>query len=645
MNGLLLASEPQSKDIKFDPKKVLDIGDDTTDETGQFFENLMDEILSDIPDTDKKSFFLSKILNLPENIGKNEEIRSLFTNEPLFTDHQIEHVCVETLVEIASFLKNTPQQSYNISTESDSLKTALLDTEVQKSFKNAKIISDLLKIAEKNGIKVKNFEFFKEDLALDTHSKQMVQKVNSEEIFKLMENRADKKIEPKIVHDSQTTSKRETAPEKPKNLLKDILTTARQEIKPSHHIDNAFPGEIKSKPNTSLQTDNDNNEKKPHTYQAKIEKKIRTKIVNSSSKEIQTQSDQTKILQTDKNTLHATTANNSKSQHPKENIAQKVSQTNDFTSLTKEQNRLDEQLEKEQKIVLQHSNNKQQKSIKNQIEKESFAKAYQLDEVIKQTKKQTDNTEQNLSKKLKEPEKEISAKSPLLSQPDEPLQQVKNQPAKMEQTTALKAEQLQQITKASTQTKSKQHIDISASNVAEKPHEHEKIKPLQKSDPQTQTALNQDASHDDSIAVSHETKPHQTSSIKSDHNDIKKTFNTFAQEFKEKVESYKPPLMKIKMQLSPEKLGDVDVTLINRGNNLHVNINSSPSTIALFAQNQAEFKNSLINMGFTGLQMNFGENRDNQRGQQHKNENKQSRPDTEEANEIDGFEMTVPQYI
>jgi deoxyribodipyrimidine photolyase len=179
----------------------------------------------------------------------------------------------------------------------------------------------------------------------------------------------------------------------------------------------------------------------------------------------------------------------------------------------------------------------------------------------------------------------------------------------------------------------------------EESQENEKVKPLQKSDQQTQTALKADESQEEAITVSHETKSHQTTSIKNEHNDIKKTFNTFAQEFKEKVESYKPPLMKIKMQLSPEKLGDVDITLINRGNNLHVNINSSPSTIALFAQNQTEFKNSLVNMGFTGLQMNFGENRDNQRGQQHKNENKQSRPDTEEANEIDGFEMTVPQYI
>jgi len=74
--------------------------------------------------------------------------------------------------------------------------------------------------------------------------------------------------------------------------------------------------------------------------------------------------------------------------------------------------------------------------------------------------------------------------------------------------------------------------------------------------------------------------------------------------------------MKIKMQLSPKNLGDVDVTLINRGNNLHVNINSTPNTIAIFTQNQTEFKNALVNMGFTGLQMNFGESKEQERGQQ-----------------------------
>jgi len=111
------------------------------------------------------------------------------------------------------------------------------------------------------------------------------------------------------------------------------------------------------------------------------------------------------------------------------------------------------------------------------------------------------------------------------------------------------------------------------------------------------------------------------------------------------VENYKAPLMKIKMQLNPGNLGDVDVTLINRGNNLHVTINSNPSTIAIFSQNQTEFKNALVNMGFTGLQMSFGESKEQNRGQQHKPSSKHSERQSEEIHEIDHFEMIVPRYV
>lgn len=88
---------------------------------------------------------------------------------------------------------------------------------------------------------------------------------------------------------------------------------------------------------------------------------------------------------------------------------------------------------------------------------------------------------------------------------------------------------------------------------------------------------------------------------------LRQTFSTFAQDFKEQVESYKPPMMKVQMALNPKNLGEVEVTLINRGSNLHVNFTSSSQTLNLFVQNQAEFKNALVNMGFTNLEMNFSQ--------------------------------------
>ncbi|EJO1483066.1 flagellar hook-length control protein FliK [Campylobacter jejuni] len=87
----------------------------------------------------------------------------------------------------------------------------------------------------------------------------------------------------------------------------------------------------------------------------------------------------------------------------------------------------------------------------------------------------------------------------------------------------------------------------------------------------------------------------------------KETLQHFSQDLKEAVDQYKAPITKLSITLNPNNLGEVEVTLIQRGNNLHINFNSNTNAMNLFIQNQAEFKNSLVNMGFTGLEMNFSD--------------------------------------
>ncbi|EAK5735151.1 flagellar hook-length control protein FliK [Campylobacter coli] len=87
----------------------------------------------------------------------------------------------------------------------------------------------------------------------------------------------------------------------------------------------------------------------------------------------------------------------------------------------------------------------------------------------------------------------------------------------------------------------------------------------------------------------------------------KETLQHFSQDLKEAVDQYKAPITKLSINLNPNNLGEVEVTLIQRGNNLHINFNSNTNAMNLFIQNQAEFKNSLVNMGFTGLEMNFSD--------------------------------------
>lgn len=108
------------------------------------------------------------------------------------------------------------------------------------------------------------------------------------------------------------------------------------------------------------------------------------------------------------------------------------------------------------------------------------------------------------------------------------------------------------------------------------------------------------------------------SELKSDLN-LKETFRNFAQDFKEQMQTYKPPITRFNITLNPSNLGEMEVTLVQRGQNLHISFNTNTSTMNLFIQNQAEFKNSLVNMGFTGLEMNFSDQSKKDRQQQGKN--------------------------
>lgn len=129
---------------------------------------------------------------------------------------------------------------------------------------------------------------------------------------------------------------------------------------------------------------------------------------------------------------------------------------------------------------------------------------------------------------------------------------------------------------------------------------------------------------------------------------VKESLNQFASDLKEKIEAYRPPIMKVELSLSPKNLGDVDVTLLTRGSNLHVNISSSSNTMSLFTQNQAEVKTALINMGFTNLEMNFSDQRNSDQSQQHNpKQNSGTMGNFEEFNEEETalLEIVIPQYV
>jgi flagellar hook-length control protein FliK len=103
----------------------------------------------------------------------------------------------------------------------------------------------------------------------------------------------------------------------------------------------------------------------------------------------------------------------------------------------------------------------------------------------------------------------------------------------------------------------------------------------------------------------------------------KETLNRLAEDLKEKLKEYKPPIMKMQLQLKPINLGNIDLTVISRGGNLHVQMSATSQVMQMFANNSNDLKDALSNIGFDNVQMNFNSNSDSSGGNSQSQDNQQ----------------------
>jgi hypothetical protein len=154
------------------------------------------------------------------------------------------------------------------------------------------------------------------------------------------------------------------------------------------------------------------------------------------------------------------------------------------------------------------------------------------------------------------------------------------------------------------------------------------------------------------------TKTHQP--LKADSLEVKskeavQSMRHFAIDLKEAAENYKPPFTRLTMKLNPQALGEVDVTLIQRGNNVHVTIQSNnAASVAFLAHNATELKAQLAQQGVTNTTMNFmagsdSQSQNPQQQQQQQNENRfrayQSLEELQHnTEELSALEIIIPHY-
>jgi flagellar hook-length control protein FliK len=138
-------------------------------------------------------------------------------------------------------------------------------------------------------------------------------------------------------------------------------------------------------------------------------------------------------------------------------------------------------------------------------------------------------------------------------------------------------------------------------------------------------------------------------------NEAKQMIKYLSSDIKQTIDEYKSPFTRVKLQLNPQRLGEVDVTVVQRGSNLHVNLSSNNAAINTLALHANELRQQLQNSGINNATFNFNNQSENgsasggsqqQRQEQQGHKTYQALAQEENHEEIlSSLEIVVPRYI
>ena len=141
-------------------------------------------------------------------------------------------------------------------------------------------------------------------------------------------------------------------------------------------------------------------------------------------------------------------------------------------------------------------------------------------------------------------------------------------------------------------------------------------------------------------------------------NEAKQMTKYLSSDVKNAIEDYKSPFTRIKVQLNPQRLGEVDLTIVQRGKNLHINLSSNNAAINTLSMNVNDLKMQLSSNGINNATLNFNNNSQDSEsgfnGQQQQNSHREKEAkneyehfEIEEKNEeiLSSLEIVVPYYV
>jgi flagellar hook-length control protein FliK len=152
--------------------------------------------------------------------------------------------------------------------------------------------------------------------------------------------------------------------------------------------------------------------------------------------------------------------------------------------------------------------------------------------------------------------------------------------------------------------------------------------------------------------INNDSQVNKTEKLEVKINEAKQMIKYLSQDIKTAIDDYKSPFTRIKVQLNPNNLGEVDLTVIQRGKDLVVNLSSNNTAINTLAMNSNDLKTQLSNSGINNATLNFSNSSQNEQQQSSNQQNQRQAQkeynyfENEEQNEeiLSSLEIVVPSY-
>ena len=132
---------------------------------------------------------------------------------------------------------------------------------------------------------------------------------------------------------------------------------------------------------------------------------------------------------------------------------------------------------------------------------------------------------------------------------------------------------------------------------------------------------------------------------------VKSMLGHFSTSLKEAVKDYRPPFQRLHMKLNPEKLGSVDVTIIQRGQQLHINVSANQAALNMMNSQAAELRTQLNSAGFGDASMEFNQQQEGNKEQQKQEQHQQQQNrftnyiNNDEESPISSLELVMANYF